>query len=252
MQQQIEYFIVDLDGCVSEPFTSPNWHLISQLRELSDRSINDPDIPQLTICTGRPAPYTEAVGQWLNVQLPVIFESGAGMLNLNNQQLLWNPALPNHAKQVIDKVMHFITDLNKDFANIHPEISKQMDAGFTSDDTELISHLLPIFTDYVMQHCPELEVHSTPISMSALWPQANKGAGLHWLCEHLQTQASAIAYIGDTSGDIPAMKYASISFAPANANKENKQLADKVTTGSATAGVLEAWLNLIQHNKSLL
>jgi hydroxymethylpyrimidine pyrophosphatase-like HAD family hydrolase len=247
---KIDYFIVDLDGCVSDPFKIPDWSLLSQLRALSDRSYSDNNVPQLSICTGRPAPYTEAVGQWLNVQLPVIFESGAGMLNLSNQAVDWNPSLPSDAHQIIAIMMDYIQDLKKRHVNIQPEVAKQLDAGFTSEDTRLIAQLLPEFEAYVAKHCPQLVVHGTDISMSALWPVANKGAGLRWWCDVVSTSVEKVAFIGDTSGDIPAIEAAGISFTPQNGNQQNQHLADITTKGHSTRGVLEAWDFLIEHNKT--
>lgn len=251
MSQRIEYFIVDLDGCVTDPFTSPDWSLLTKLRELSDLSFVDESVPKLSICTGRPAPYTEAVGQWLNVQAPVLFESGAGMLDLSNQRLSWNPALPENALEISAQVKRYILQLQQEFPEIQPESSKQIDAGFVCADTVRMKQLADLFSAHVKQHFPMYELHATDISISAIWPCANKGAGITWFCSVLQIAPENVAYIGDTSGDIPAMERAGISFTPQNGRAENQQRADFVTAGNSTAGVLQAWQQLIEHNQSL-
>ena len=92
-------------------------------------------------------------------------------------------------------------------------------------------------------------MHTTDISINALWPQANKGSGLVWLCEEIQTSLANVAYIGDTGADIPAIEFAAIGFTPQNGTPANKKAADIVTTGYSTQGVLEAWHYLIEHNK---
>jgi len=247
----IKYFVLDLDGCVSEPFKSPDWTLLSQLRELSDLSHSDPHIPQLSICTGRPAPYTEAVGQWLNIQLPVIFEAGAGMLDLKTQNVLFNPALPEDALPIINIMMQYIQDLKQRYPQIQPETSKTLDAAFTCEDQALILELLPEFSEYVATHCPRLCVHATDISISALWPQANKGSGLRWLCDQLDTSLEQVAFIGDTSADVPAIELAAIGFTPKNGKAINQQKADIVTKSEYTQSVIDAWQQLIAHNKKL-
>lgn len=247
--QRIDYFILDLDGCVSDPFQSPDWALLSKLRQLSDLSYVDPNIPQLSICTGRPGPYTEAIGQWLNIQQPVIFEGGAGMLDLNTQNVKWNPALPSDAHSVVNIMMRHIQTLKQQYPEIQPETSKTLDAAFTCSDPAVIRQLLPDFQAFVKQYCPRLCVHTTDISISALWPQANKGSGLTWLCEEIQTSLANVAYIGDTGADIPAIEFAAIGFTPQNGTPANKAAADIVTAGYSTHGVLEAWHYLIEHNK---
>ena len=251
MSKKIEYFLVDLDGCVTDPFTSPDWNLISQLRALSDRSHIEPDVPKLSICTGRPAPYTEAVGQWLNIQVPVLFESGAGMLDLKNQQVSWNPQLAKDALAISAEVKNYIQLLKREFPELQPESSKQIDAGFVCADYARMQQLAVIFSRHITQHFPMFELHATDISISAIWPCANKGAGLAWFCKVMKVQPANVAFIGDTSGDIPALKVAGISFAPQNADPQNKKIADYVTRGTSTAGVIEAWQQLIAHNQSL-
>ncbi len=72
----IKLFITDLDGCIAHPFLSPDWEALSKLKELNRLSKEREEIPALTICSGRPFPYVEAIGQWLGVEAPMIFESG--------------------------------------------------------------------------------------------------------------------------------------------------------------------------------
>lgn len=249
MAKRIKFFLLDLDGCVSEPFTPPDWSLITQLRALSALSQEDPNVPKISICTGRPGPYTEAVGQWLAVDAPVIFESGAGALNLQTQEVLWHPDLPDNALSVNRELMLYIQQLKKDYPLIQPEVSKQIDACFTCADTDVIAEILPNFRQYIAQHYPQLAVHHTEISISAQWPQANKGAGLAWFCQLMGIECAEVAFIGDTSADISAIEKAGVGFAPRNANTENKTCANWVTEQKTTAAVIEAWHYLIAHNK---
>lgn len=85
---------MDIDGCISQPFTSPDWALLSELRALSEQSYHDPHIPRACLCTGRPAPYAEAVSQWLDIRDQAIFESGAGMLDIATQKVRYHPDIP--------------------------------------------------------------------------------------------------------------------------------------------------------------
>jgi len=82
----IKLFVTDLDGCISYPFKSPHWESVNRLRELNSQSKDDPSIPPITICTGRPFPYAEAVGQWLNIRFPFVFES-AGLYHWDGNRI---------------------------------------------------------------------------------------------------------------------------------------------------------------------
>src|SRR5690625_7499307 len=71
----IKLFVTDLDACISYPHRTPNWDAIQEIRDLCLANRSNPEIPPLTICTGSPHPYAEAVAQWLDVRLPFVFES---------------------------------------------------------------------------------------------------------------------------------------------------------------------------------
>lgn len=73
--RMIRLFVLDIDGCISHPFETPDWESISEIRELNRLSREVEEIPSLSLCTGRPFPYAEAVAQWLDIRLPFVFES---------------------------------------------------------------------------------------------------------------------------------------------------------------------------------
>jgi hypothetical protein len=64
----IRLFVVDLDGCISFPFVTPDWEAINVIRDLNIASKHDPSIPPITICTGRPLPYAEAVAAYTTLR----------------------------------------------------------------------------------------------------------------------------------------------------------------------------------------
>ncbi len=251
MNTHITHFLVDLDGCVSDPFIPPNWALLTELRNLSEQAHTESVIPKLGICTGRPASYAEAVGQWLAIQVPILFESGAGLLNIQTQEVLWNPQLPENAQEVSLIARRFIAELAAKYPEIQPESSKHIDAGLISSNSDIIKYVLPKMRLFVAENCPQLEVHATDNSINTVWPEANKGEGIRWFSKHMHIPLNHIAFIGDTSGDVPAIELAGIGIAPANAKEQNKKSAQWVTKASTTAGVIEAWHQLIEHNSRI-
>src|SRR5690606_36346488 len=101
--------------------------------------------------------------------------------------------------------------------------------------------------NYVKQNFPQFEVHNTDVSVNVILKDANKGEGLKWLCETLNLEPEEVAYIGDSSGDVPALNIAGKSFAPLNATPYVKEISDYVVD-EATMGVLEAYEKIIQMN----
>ena len=67
------------------------------------------------------------------------------------------------------------------------------------------------------------------------------------LAEHFGYSLNEIAYIGDSSGDIPGLKIVKLPFAPVNAAQITKDVATVINKKS-TKAVLQAYHNIIEYN----
>ena len=68
----IKLFVTDIDGCLAEPYEPYDLEGLGTLRRLADEAQG----PTLSICSGRPYPYVEAMTQALDLTTPVLFEAG--------------------------------------------------------------------------------------------------------------------------------------------------------------------------------
>lgn len=246
----IKLFITDLDGCIAHPFLSPNWEALSQLKELNRLSHEQEEVPSLTICSGRPFPYVEAVGQWLDVDAPMLFESGGGVYDIKTNEITWNPHFDHEAKQAVAEIKEWLEGtLIKNYKGTYPEFAKYTDAGLVNPDSSKIALMHEEVLNHLGDKYPMFEVHATDVSVNIILKKANKGEGIRFLCEILGLSLDEVAYIGDSSGDIPGLKIVGKSFAPANAKPIVKDLVHMVTK-ETTEGVLEAYQHLIDYNKS--
>lgn len=243
----IKLFVTDLDGCVSHPFKTPDWEAINRLRELNLMSRNDDKIPPLTICTGRPFPYAEAVAQWLDVQHPFVFES-AGLfvwdghrietaLNSENGELdpiyamqkwLQNEILPNYPDMVL-------------------EFTKMMDAGIVSPNKKVVDEVHAVIMEKIEADFPDLEVHTTDVSVNVLLPGNNKLQGLKLLGKYVGIGLDEMAYIGDSGGDVVALKNVKMAFSPSNARQVAKDHSEPLEE-EATRAVVKAYERVIEAN----
>lgn len=244
----IKLFVTDIDGCLSYPFRTPNWDTINQIRELNLRSRADKYIPPLTVCTGRPYPYAEAVAQWLDVRLPFVFES-AGLY-------IWEGNKIETALNDTDGALQPIRDLKKwlkrdllpSFPTANLEFTKMMDAGIVCPDEHVVNEMLAVINEKISADYPDLEVHSTDVSVNILMPGNNKLQGMKLLSQKIGIQLDEIAYIGDTGGDIPALKNVKLAFSPANAIQPVKEVTQNLQY-ETTDAVLEAYRQVIKLNK---
>lgn len=242
-------FVTDLDGCMTVPFETPHWPEYSQIRALQLQSQDDPSIPPISICTGRPMPYAEAQAQFLGIRLPFVFESGGGLYDLTTNTLTWNPIVTEDLKADIEAIRTWAhREIFPNFPGAIPEFTKFTDVGLIHREFLVIDEIYALATAEIAVHFPLFEVHKTDVSVNIIVKKANKGEGLALLSQMLDIPLDQMAYIGDSSGDIPGLQRVGMAFAPQNAQQAVKEASHLVTESDATTGVLEAYHWIIQHN----
>lgn len=247
----IKLFITDLDGCISMPFIAPKWDIITELKALNEQSKTDSTIPPLTICTGRPMPYAEAVYQWMGMYKPFLFESGGGVYDMSQNLLHWHPTFTSKREQELNELKSYLKEhfINK-YPNTIPEFAKFTDSGIINQKPEVIYEMYPKIKEYVALNYPDFEVHYTDVSINVISKSTNKGEGIKYLCELLNLSLDEVAFIGDTGGDRPGLEIVGRPFAPINAKNVAKEVSD-VMAGEDSEAVLQAYKKVIEYNRSL-
>lgn len=282
----IEYFVSDVDGCLATPFQEPDWEALNQLRAYHQRARlerlthGESPYPLLSICTGRPLAYTEALTQWLGIRTSFVFES-ALLFDLESYQVTgaathrgaWiqtdissvhsiDPtddyeldnfsSLSQHpgVRDIHQVKEWFLQDVVPRYPEMSIEFAKILDAGLVCHNPELVDIVEKETEQYLkQQNLNHLEVHTTDVSINVLLGGNNKGLGLRLLANAFQTPLSQIAYIGDSSGDIPALDLVGRPFTPANARTIVRQQEGYHHLASqTTASVLEAYELCVKDN----
>src|SRR5262249_52780699 len=91
----IRLVLADVDGVVTPgEGHSADLTVLARLTELNRQSWKDAAAPAITLCTGPPSPYVEALAQMIDSFLPSIFEHGCGIFEPRAFQFAFHPALP--------------------------------------------------------------------------------------------------------------------------------------------------------------
>ncbi|MFU8860250.1 MAG: HAD hydrolase family protein [Cyclonatronaceae bacterium] len=245
----IRLFILDIDGCISYPFQSPDWENMGKIRRLNELSRSDQTIPPITLCSGRPQPYVEAISQWLDVDYPVVFESGGGFYRVKSNDLWWHPVITDHIHTCNEQIKDWVeAQVIPKYPGMIREFSKKTDVGIISSSEMDILDAYEIITAYIHDNYPDYEVHHTEVSVNVIVKNSNKGEGLKYLSELTGIPVNRMAYIGDSSGDITALKTVSRPFAPSNATNGVRQIA-RVLMAATSDAVLAAYDEIIAENR---
>jgi len=249
----IKLFVTDIDGCLGEPYTPHDLDGLATLRRYA-HDAGPPAAPSATpavsICSGRPYPYVEAMTQMLDLTVPVLFEAGGGRFDPVEAQTTWNPVLTDEIEAEIETVRHwFITECIPG-TKLSLDHAKRTQAGVVSPDPDEIEEVRARTEQFVADRSPDLQVFVTEVSVDVLPPGITKRSGLHWLTDHLNVEMDEIAYIGDTGSDLEALRAVGTSFAPANANEAVREAVDHVTDGAVLDGTLEAYRYCLEVNAS--
>lgn len=246
----IKLLVTDLDGCVSHPFNPPNWNAITQIKELNELSLTNPQIPALTICTGRPYPYAEAVAQWLNVRHYILFEAGSGVYHPKTNALKYSELITPEIQAYFDDLRQWAhNEIIPLFSDTLIELAKKLDVGVVSPDFSVIQQVYQKMLEKTADRQDIVEVHNTDVSVNAIYRNLNKGTGLEWLSQLTGISVNEMAYVGDGMNDAPALELAKFGFAPDNARPEAKDAADFVLKTDSTEAVLEAYEFCIDYNQ---
>ena len=246
-------FVLDIDGCITHPFVTPEWDLIRKIRDLQAQSREDELIPELSICTGRPLPYAEAVAQWLDIRQPIIFESGGGLFDPRKYHIEWTKHLNDDVLRQMDEIKQWMEkEVVPRFPGTTLEVGKRLDVGIVSMDEDRIQKIYDFVQPKIAKDYPDCVVHTTIVSINIILEVSNKGSGLLQLADYTGIPLKEMAYIGDSSGDIAALEISGTGFAPANAIDAVKNLPDVIQMkGKATEAVLEAYEMLVEANKKI-
>lgn len=248
----VRLFVSDIDGCLGEPYEAFHLPSMQRLVDLVARGLAKGEssiYPPFTLCSGRPFPYVEALTQIMGIRVPVLFESGGGLFDPTTARMHWHPSFDDDLREEIEALGRWMIESCMPGTSLLFEYAKRTQAGMISPFSEEIDRWVPVVEAYVEAHHPRLTVFRTHASIDVQPEGISKYKGLNWLSEMLDIPLEAMAYIGDASGDIEALRAVGTSFAPDNAVEAVRSIVHRVTA-SRIGGVVEAYEACVALNSA--
>ena len=237
--------ICDIDGCLS-PETSRPFDLdsLAHIAHHNRLAQEQRDRPVITLCTGRPQPFAEAMTRLIaNTALPLVAENGVWLYHPRDNRYEMDPAITREHRRA---VLAAAAWLDERFGVPSPAqpIPVQQQPGKACSVS--LYHPNP---EYLKSICPEIEARfqreSWPMRVSMTWNYINcdlthisKGTGLDRLIAAANLNPANLAGIGDTMSDLPIRERVKFFACPANAAEELKERADYVSPFAEAQGVV--------------
>jgi hydroxymethylpyrimidine pyrophosphatase-like HAD family hydrolase len=241
----MKLLVLDIDGVLSQGEAQAfDLKLFERLRAFNQKARTETSVPAVTINTGRPSPYVEAIMQAIDAWQPAIYENGAGLYFPQSYEFRITPLFTSNLKNQL----RILIDL------LDKEIVQTEKAYWQPGKT--ICHTLFSCGEYTIEKLAEevgllakdvsqdLAVAIAGQALNIYPAMITKGTGLEWLAQETKIPLSEMAGIGDSDGDIDFLKLLAYPAAPDNASLGVKAIAAYVSAYPTTAGlhdILDYW-----------
>ncbi len=240
----IRLIVSDVEGCVI-PGSGRPWDLevLASLARYNRLARRAPGLPALTLASGRPVQYLEALGHAIDLDRPVCCENGAILFfpREGRAELLVGPAQVRLMAQVRRFLAeHFGRDgrarvaVGKEVCvSLIPLGGEETAAALLLEEArELIGARLGLGDGDLVFTRSAGAVDITPAGV-------DKGRGVRALAERLGVDPAEILAIGDSLNDLPLLEAAGLACAPGNAEEAVRRRAAYVSPEPFGRGILD-------------
>ncbi|MEX2218545.1 MAG: HAD hydrolase family protein [Phycisphaerales bacterium] len=240
MPRRFDAVISDIDGCLSpeasEPFDTP---ALAQLAEHNRLAYERGDRPVVTLCSGRPEPFVEAMCRLLgNRSLPAVAENGVWLFHPAANGWDRDPAIrPEHLRAVQDAAAWVETELGPLGVVMQP--GKAASLSLWHPDAAYLRSLEGRVREAFGREGWPLRVSMTWFYINCDLEFVSKATGVRRLVEAAGLSRERLAGIGDTPSDEAIAAGVSWFACPANADERLKARADYVSPRREVEGVLD-------------
>lgn len=249
LKHAIKVLVADIDGClVAVRHASFDLNRVAEIAALNRNSAVDPVVPALTILSGRPQPYVDALMQVFDIRQPAIFENGAGLATRFPYRSRLEPDVERGLADL--KKLESILAGQSDIALQLGKVASL--SVFPLAEADGITFIEARLAELITRHDLKLHIDPSHVCVNVLVPGIDKALGVAWLAEVLGIKTSEMAGIGDSVGDIGWLERCALSCAPVNADERVKKMVSYVSAKRDIEATLEFYHLIIESNRYFL
>jgi len=238
--RRFDAVLCDIDGCLGPESAAPvDAERLAHLAAYNRRAIASADAPVVTLCSGRPQPYAEAICRMIhNDALPIVCENGVWLWDPRTHSFIRDPAItPAHLNAVAAATAWIERELIPRGIVIQP--GKTASISLWHPDTAYLRTVVPT----LLRTCADND-WPFRVSMTVAWvnidlTHISKATGLRRLIERTGLHKERLAGIGDSPSDLVMLEHALFFACPQNAAPEVKARAHYVSPLTEIEGVID-------------
>jgi hydroxymethylpyrimidine pyrophosphatase-like HAD family hydrolase len=194
-------------------------------------------MPAVTLNTGRPSPYVEAIMQAIAGWRPALYENGAGLYLPETYSFEFNPLISQVQQQMLKAVVNEVDQALVGSGKAYWQPGKTICYTLFARPPWTMSDFQDVVRGIAARYGDQISVASAGLSLN-IYPSAiNKGTGLSWLAHRVGIDPVEMLGVGDSSGDIEFLRLVGRPAAPANAEIEVKAVAAYVSPYADAKGL---------------
>lgn len=238
----IKWIITDIDGCLT-PEASVPWELgaMWEFAMLCREHAAGSSKPMISLCTGRPQPYVEALLKLFDMRAPAICENGAVIYSLDDNSARYGPGVTEERILALRKVRALIeTDLLPRFPGALIQFGKEAQLSVFAETPEIFASMQPLIEAHISSNGgPRLDIKASQFYLNISLHGVDKGRAATELARELGVSREEMAGIGDTEGDLPLREACGFFACPSNAREAVRTAADYVSPHDEVRGVMD-------------
>ncbi len=243
----MKLIVLDCDGVISKGEGQPfDLNVLARLADLNRQSRQGRDVPAVTLNTGRPSPYVEAITQAIDGWQPALYENGSGLYFPETYQFKQTPLFSSEIKAALQEVIHQIDQSIVQSGRAYWQPGKSVCYSLFANPPLTSADFREEVKAIVAENSSQFEITPASLALNIHPPGINKGTGLQWLAQVTNINPACMGGVGDSEGDIDFLRLVGHPAAPANATAEVKAMVHYVSVQDDAAGlndILNYWLD---------
>ncbi len=236
---RFDLIVSDIDGCLQpESNTAMDLESLSKIAAWN-RDADRCGMPRLTLCSGRPQPFAEAMCKVVgNLSVPCVAENGVWLYHPGTNEYLMDSSI---TREHLAAVREASAWLEREFGpvGVSQQPGKAASISLYHPDTRVLKEIWGRVGEQFDKCGWPLRVSMTWLYINCDLRHVSKATGMRRLIESTGVPRERIAGIGDTMSDLAIREHCGWFACPANAAQELKPRADMVASEPEARGVVE-------------